>query len=268
MRECKYTEFFKYIASTLAIAFIFLGAGCSSSADSLLENSLEIMNSDVSSYKFNGIAIMNMGGLQGSGKIKYAGSFKAPGQLYMKTDLGTMDQTQNMELYVNNSGKVFTRVSGTEWQPYLAPPNLSNFQQPGQSQNAAQILKNLAAIAGPCEIAGSKKINGIETSVVQTSADPDKLKALISKQLTSNSHASEEQIETIKQLIKGMTIVQEYTLYVNPDTNFIHRVDLRQKTGLKMGEQEIKIVADMTFNYYDFNKPVDMPTIEGAGEEQ
>ncbi len=258
----KYWKFLKFIA-VFSLLLAFSGCG-GTSADSALNKALSTMNDSVTSYNFDGVTKMQMDSLHGSGDIKYNGSFKAPGEVYMKMDVGIMDQSQTMEVYIQKDEKVYTRVNGTEWQPYLAPPNLSNFQQPGQNQNAFNILKNLPSLMSDVQDVGKQKINGVEAVVAKVTIDPAALKSLITDELTAKSRGSSEDKNTVDALVKDMDINQEYLICIDPNTNYVLKVDLKQTTKLKIGQQESLIESNMVFNYHDFNKPVNMPAVQGV----
>lgn len=261
-RGCRLPPYCRYILIILlTIISTSWVTGCGGSDTSLLNRSLNNMNKKTASYQFKGSATIDMGEIRGTGTVEYEGCYRAPGEVYIKMDTGIQDQGQQIELFIANKKKIFNRLGSTEWSPYQPPPNLSDFQQPGHYQNPVNLLENLTKIIDDPKNRGETELDGKKLTVFSGKANTSKLKSLITEQLTMSTSSSEEEIAILKTLINNMKVSQDYLIYIEPNSELIMKLELNQKTNLKIHKQEANIVSKMSFDYFGFNEPVKMPKL-------
>ncbi len=258
-------HFFVLVKILTLIVFILSVPGCGNksspdqnktvSATQLVADSLNVMK-NADSYRFHGVGKVQYIGIGGYGEFTATGAYKSPGYSHMKMKMKLGKANYHSETFYKKDAIYL--LSNEYWRKVPFDPN--TLIQPGYKPVHA-LLAQVPEISLNAVFLKDDVINGKKVKVVRILSNSKKFKLFLQKQLHKTISREPDRRQELTNFLKNCSVLQNYTLYIDPETKYIVRILFRQNVRISLANKKTETHMDADYTIYDFGSGVDLPSL-------
>jgi len=256
-----------YLKILVLLGMIIFFPGCESkslpnqfhsgSAAQLMANSLNVMEK-TGSYRFKGTGSVQYIGIGSQGAFTVTGAYKSPGYSHMKMKMKLGGANYHSETFYKND--TIYQLSNEYWKKVPFDPN--TLIQPGYKP-VKIILAQLPEVSLNPVSMQDGILNGKIVKVIRAPSNTRKFKIYLQKHLDRTISREPERRQELANFSKNCSVLQNYTLYVDPETKRILKILFRQNVRVTLSNKKTETHMDAEYTIYDFENDVDLPSVPG-----
>lgn len=256
---------FRYLFVIFTIIAMALTPGCGEKnsswsgsrnpAENLLVKGLDFMN-ETNSYRFKGTGVIDYPDVKDRGTFIISGEYQRPGLSRSHLEMTLGRASYYVDTYYKNG--VFYSLFGETWS--ITPFDPNTLMQPAHKP-VNLLLEHLRQVAGKPVLEGNVRSDGHQLQIISIKASQKKLKSLIQKEFDKAVAHEPERRQGMMNFLKILTIDQDYTLYIEPNSGMVVKILFRQVVRLNLPNSGKESHLSIDYTVSDFGSAVKLPSV-------